>query len=293
MTIKPVFRAICCLALAATASALVQTSVPAGGQPPPVLPQDANQYVRQVIQHELEADGRDQSLWRYRFHRESERIIYDRDVIETRDGQIARTLLISGQPLTPKQRADDDARLQSLMRDADDRARHNKRIKDDRDRARRMLKALPDALDFKYDGMEDGLVRLQFSPKPHYDAPTRELQAYRSMTGTLWIDHAGVHLARIDGKLFEDVNFGWGLLGKLKKGGTFHVVQKEVVPGHWEIVALDVDMTGYAVIFKSINVKQHQRQSDFHRMPDDMTLSRAYELLQKDPLPVTTAENAR
>ena len=286
MKTKTAFRAIFCLAVVATASAL-------GQQPPPALPQDASQYVRQVIQHELDVDGHDQSLWRYRFHRESDRIIYDRDVVETREGQIARTLLISNQPLSPQQRADDDARLQSLMHDADDRAKHNKRIKDDRDRARRMLQALPDAFDFKYDGTEDGLVRLQFSPRPRYDAPTRELQAYRSMTGTLWIDSAGAHVARIDGKLFEDVNFGWGLLGRLKKGGTFHVVQKEVAPGHWEIVALDVDMTGYAVIFKSINVKQHQRQMDFHRMPDDMTLSRAYELLQKDPLPATTAENKR
>lgn len=295
MLTKSLFRVTVLLTSALLATAVAQNPRPSASPQPPALPQDASQYVRQVIQQELDADARDQSLWRYRFHRESDRIIYDRDVIETREGQIARTLLINGQPLTAGQRADDEARLQRLMRDPDDRAKHNKRAKDDGDRARRMLKAIPDAFNFKYDGMEGGLVRVQFAPNPRYAPPTRELQAFHSMTGTMWIDSAAaaVHVARIDAQLIEDVSFGWGLLGKLKKGGTFHVLQGEVAQGHWDIVALDVDMTGYAVIFKSINVKQHQRHSDFHRMPDDLTLARAYEMLQKDPLPTTTAATTR
>lgn len=259
----------------------------------PALPQDADQYVRQVIQHDLDVRAGDHSLWRYRFHRESDRIIYDRDVIETKDGQLARTLLINGQPLTPAQIADDEARLQRLMNDPDDRAKHNKRLKDDDDKAKRMMKAIPDAFNFKYDGTEDGLVRLRFTPNPRYDPPTRDLQVFHSMTGTLWIDRAAARLARIDGTLTEDVTFGWGLLGRLKKGGTFKVVQKQVAPGHWEVVSLDVNMTGYAVIFKNINVKQHQLQSDFRRVPDDMTLPVAYEMLKKDPLPSMTAATSR
>lgn len=292
MSAKSLFRVAVLLASALVATAAQKPRLSASPQPP-ALPQDASQYVRQVIQQELDADSRDQSLWRYRFHRESDRIIYDRDVIETREGQIARTLLINGQPLTAGQRADDEARLQRLMHDPEDRAKHNKRAKDDGDRVRRMLKAIPDAFNFKYDGTEGGLVRVQFAPNPRYVPPTRELQAFHSMTGIMWIDSSATHMARIDAQLIEDVTFGWGLLGKLKKGGTFHVVQGEVAPGHWEIVALDVNMTGYAVIFKSINVKQHQLHSDFHRMPDDLSMARAYEMLQKDPLPATTAATTR
>jgi hypothetical protein len=285
------------VALAGTAwpqtsrSAADRTPSPAA--PLPELPQDAGQYVRQVIQHDLDVRASDHSLWRYRFHRESDRIIYDRDVIETKDGQLARTLLINGQPLTVAQSADDEARLQRLMNDPEDRARHNKRLKDDDERAKRMMKAIPDAFNFKYDGTEDGQVRLRFTPNPRYDPPTRDLQVFHSMTGALWIDRTGARLARIDGQLTEDVTFGWGLLGRLKKGGTFKVVQKQVAPGHWEIVSLDVNMTGYAVIFKNINVKQHQLQSDFRRVPDDMTLPVAYEMLRRDPLPATTAAASR
>ena len=89
-------------------------------------------------------------------------------------------------------------------------------------------------------------------------------------------------MSRLDGSLFEDVTFGWGLLGRLNKGGTFSVRQSRVGDDHWEIVALDVKMTGHAVIFKNINVKQLQRLTEFHRISDSMTISEAYQLLEKD-----------
>jgi hypothetical protein len=59
---------------------------------------------------------------------------------------------------------------------------------------------------------------------------------------------------------------------------------------HWVYVSLDVKMIGHAVIFKSINVKQMERLTDFHRISDDLTISQAYDLLQKGDLPVS-AEN--
>ena len=153
-----------------------------------------------------------------------------------------------------------------------------------------MFKAIPDAFIFKYEGVENGQVRLSFFPNPHYNAPTRELQVFRSMSGMIWIDRAALRMSRLDGSLFEDVTFGWGLLGRLNKGGTFSVMQSRVGDDHWEIVSLDVRMSGHAVIFKNINVKQIQRITGFHRVSDSMTISEAYQLLEKGDSTVS-AEN--
>ncbi|MGZ4840192.1 MAG: hypothetical protein ACXV5J_00480 [Candidatus Angelobacter sp.] len=250
-------------------------------------PKDANQYVKDTIKHQMEADAADHTHWRYRIHREDEKGSQDRDVIDTKDGQIARTLLINGQPLTAEQRAADEARMRKLVDDASERAKREKRAKEDEDKGVQMLKAIPDAFIFKYQGAENGLVRLSFFPNPHYNAPTRELQVFRSLTGMMWIDRAGLRLARLDGSLFEDVTFGWGLLGRLNKGGTFSVTQSRVADDHWEIVSLDVKMSGHAVIFKSINVKQLQRISGFRRVSDNLTISEAYQLLEKGEAPVS------
>ena len=266
--------------------------VPASSQSPapdtlPPLPQDATQYVRETIKYQMAADAADHTHWRYRIHREDDKGAQDRDVIDTKEGQLARTLLINGQPLTAEQRAADEARMKKLVEDAAERAKREKRAKDDEEKGTQMLKAIPDAFIFKYEGAENGQVRLSFFPNPHYNAPTRELQVFRSLSGTMWIDRAGRRLSRLDGTLFEDVTFGWGLLGRLNKGGTFSVTQSRVGDDHWEIVSLDVKMSGRAVIFKTINVKQKQRLSDFRRVSDNLTISEAYQLLQKDGEPVS------
>lgn len=247
----------------------------------PPLPQDATQYVREVVKHQIAASDDDHTHWRYRIHREDEKGTQDRDVIDTKEGQLARTLSVNGQPLTPQQRASDDARMKRLVEDPAERAKREKRARDDNDKATQMFKAIPDAFIFKYDGEENGQVRLTFFPNPRYEAPNRELQVFRSLSGKLWIDRAAERLTRMDGALFEDVTFGWGLLGRLNKGGTFSVAQRNVGDDHWEITALDVKMSGHAVIFKTINVKQMQRLSEFRRVRDDLTIAQAYQLLTR------------
>ncbi|HEX3094557.1 MAG TPA: hypothetical protein VHW72_18105 [Candidatus Angelobacter sp.] len=271
--------------------------VPALSQSPatdiqPPLPQDATQYVRETIKHQMEADAADHTHWRYHIHKEDDRGSQDRDVIDTKDGQIARTLLINGKPLTAEQRSADEMRMKKLVEDPGERAKRDKRAKEDEEKGVQMFKAIPDAFIFKYEGAENGLVRLSFFPNPHYNAPTRELQVFRSMSGMIWIDRAALRMSRLDGSLFEDVTFGWGLLGRLNKGGTFSVTQRQVGDDHWEIVSLDVKMSGHAVIFKSINVRQVQRITAFHRISDNMTISEAYQLLEQGEGPVSAGNQS-
>ena len=244
------------------------------------LPGDANQFVREVVQHELDADAADHTHWRYRFHKETEDTAQDRDVIETKEGSLARTLLINGQPLTPDQRSKDDARMKQLVDDAGERAKRDRRAKQDTDKANELLRAIPDAFIFHYDGMDGPLTRLVFSPNPRYSPPTHELMVYHAMAGRLWVDRSSLRLAMIEGQLTEEVRFAWGLLGHLDKGGTFKVVRKNVGDNHWDTVSLDVNMQGRIVLFKSLSVKEKEVLTDYHRMPDDLTMARALEMLQ-------------
>ena len=142
----------------------------------------ANQLVREIDKHQIAADASDHTHWRYRIHREDEKGAQDRDVIETKEGQLARTLLINGQPLTAEQRAADEARMKKRAEDPGERAKRDKRAKEDEDKGMQMLKAIPDAFIFKYEGAENGQVGSLF-PNPHYIAPTREFQVFRSLSG--------------------------------------------------------------------------------------------------------------
>jgi hypothetical protein len=265
--------------------AVAQDQTPAIHPPeaptPTPLPEDANQYVRLSIEHELAEQEHDHSHWRYCLHREDSKGNQDRDVIETPEGSLSRTLLKWGRPLNAEEREADEARMQKQISDPEERAKHVKREKKDAEKARQMLRSIPQAFIFKYDGEQNGKVRLAFAPNPHFEPSSLELKVFRALRGTLWVDRKSTRLAAIDGELFEDVNFGWGLLGHLNKGGTFKVVRKDVGTGNWEIVYEEINMNGRAAIFKTITEKQKQTLSDYRRVSDSLTLNQAYEMLSK------------
>jgi len=48
------------------------------------------------------------------------------------------------------------------------------------------------------------------------------------------------------------------------------------------MTSLDVNMSGHAILFKNIAVKEHQTQSEFRRVPDNLSMAQAYSMLQKD-----------
>jgi hypothetical protein len=59
------------------------------------------------------------------------------------------------------------------------------------------------------------------------------------------------------------------------------VKQEPVAPGYWELTVLNVQMRGKALFFKTIAVKQKYSRSEFRRVPDDLTITQAAEVLKK------------
>jgi hypothetical protein len=104
------------------------------------------------------------------------------------------------------------------------------------------------------------------------------------MTGEMWVSTKEKRLISIDGRLTSDVKFGGGLLGHLEKGGQFVVKRAEIAPNDWELTELMVNMQGKALLFKNISVQQKEIHSDFERMPNDITISDAANLLLKQTL---------
>src|ERR1700730_14628545 len=95
------------------------------------------------------------------------------------------------------------------------------------------------------------------------------------MEGMLLIDAKQARLAKLSGQLISDVDFGFGMLGKLQKGGTFEVVQAEVAPKDWEVSLLDVHITGRALFFHAIGEQQHEVRTQFQPVPSDLSLVEA------------------
>ena len=268
---------LACVAAVGCVSAVAQSSL----NPAPLTADSASRLVQQVVNNEVNAGKSDHLRFTYRTRKETPKGSTTKQIIETSEGSVARLMAVNDQPPTSEQRQQDQERIQKLINDPDERQRKHREQQDDATKAEDMLRVLPDAFLYEEIGREGDLIRLHFHPKPHFDPPSREASVYRGMEGTLTVDGRQKRLVRIDGHLFQDVTFGWGILGRLDKGGTFFVEQKQLEGPRWEVTTMNVNMNGKALFFKTISMHEKEVSSDFRRVPENLSLKQAVDMLER------------
>lgn len=250
----------------------------------PELPANPADLVRKAVTNE-NSSSNDNRHYTYRLIKRKPDRIETREMIETDQGVIGRLLMVNGKPLSPAEREKEDKRLQRLVDDPDQLAQKQKSQKEDDRRTRNMVAALPDAFLYEYAGTENQepwgeMVVLKFRPNPNFSPPQRETMVYRGMQGTMAIAVPAYRIAKIEARLFRDVNFGWGILGHLDQGGQFIVEQKPVEDNHWEPSHMVLNFTGKALLFKTIKINDDETTIDYRTVPD-MSVAQAVDLLKK------------
>jgi hypothetical protein len=182
--------------------------------------------------------------------------------------------------------------LQKLLTSSDALRDEMKDQQEETRRRLRMAAALPNAILLQFAGTEqDGQLRFTFTPNPAFSPHDRESQIYRGMRGTVWIDPVHERLTHVKGELFKDVTFGWGILGKLNKGGRYEAEQTQVAPGVWKMTLLDVDFRGSVFFFGRIRIQRKETSTDFAPSPPDLTIQAAIkQLMAKYPLKATSSQ---
>ena len=265
---------------AAFTLAIILLGIPARPQSVPSSHVSANDLARRVITNELKFQN-DHTNWMYRLEKEQYGKKQVEEIIETKEGSLSRLLSMNDRPLTAKQQAEEDQRVGELMTSRSAKQKLQRELNTDTLKGRRLFKMLPDAFVFNYAGGDGNLVQLSFRPNPKFHPPSLEARVFHDLEGEMWVDCKQERLAAFSGRLTQDVKFGFGLLGHLEKGGHFDVRQAEVVPGHWDMTTMIVEMTGKALLFKSIGVQKKENRRDFHRVPDDLSLTQAADILNK------------
>lgn len=251
----------------------------------------AGELVRLAVANEVAASNAPVRHM-FRSRRQTPKGSQTRLYVETKDAMVGMLIAINDQPLTPQQQDAEIGHLDWLMGNPDQLRKKQAREKEDADRTMRIVKALPDAFRYQYDGTEnsaaglgkegEALVRLKFTPNPAYSPPSRVEQVLTGMQGYLLIDATSRRLARIDGTLTKDVSFGWGIIGHLDKGGHFRVQQAELSDGAWDITDMSLSITGRILLFKGLSMVSDEVFSDFRRVPDDLTFSQGAEMLKTE-----------
>ncbi len=250
----------------------------------------AAELVRLTIAHEMESANDDSHKHLFRSRKQVPRGSQTRLYIETNDSMAGMTIAYNDQPLNPQQQKAEQDHLLWLANNPEQLRKKRAREKADEEHTLRILRALPNAFLYEYDGTESGepavgktgdpLRKLKFTPNPSYSPPTRVEQVLEGMQGYLLIDAAVHRIARIEGTLFRDVTFGWGIIGHLDKGGYFRVQQADVGDGSWEITAMSLKVTGKILLFRGLSITTDEVFSDYRAVPADLTFAKAVELLK-------------
>jgi hypothetical protein len=255
--------------------------------PPAVTP---SELVRRVVENEVRSNNQGPK-YMCRQRKETPAGSQAKLMVETRDAMVGMVVANNDQPLDQEQRRAEYGRIERFVNQPAELDHKRRQEKESAERVNLILKALPDAFLYEYDGTETGrpgmgksgdqLLRLKFRPNPRYDPPSHVEQVLTGMQGVVLIDAQKQHIARIDGTLFKDVAFGWGILGHLDRGGHFQVDQTDASDDNWTIARMDLAFTGKILLFKSINLKSTEIYSDFHPVPADLTFAQGIQLLKQ------------
>ena len=295
--------------------ALLPASLARAQNPPPSV--DAAAVVRRAVAKRLAADAAPQPV-RFVFHKHDERRDFTQNIVETRQGDVALTIAANGQPLGPAGRQAQIDRLNNLAAHPDLQEHRHRNEKQDAARVDKLLRELPDAFLYHYDSTVPCTVgvppfvpipgdtvpppaapapvsqcyHLTFAPNPRFNPPDAESKILTGMAGEVWIEASHERLVRLNAHVISEVEFGWGIIGRLDKGGTILLEQTDIGNDNWQLTRMKLNLTGKALLVKSLSFRITEEMSRFSPVPADLDYRQAIRMLLAEQPPVATQTTA-
>ena len=206
-------------------------------------------------------------------------------ICETKDGDVARLIALNGKPLSPADEQKEEARLNGLLGDPGKQRRRMQAESEDRGRVLKVLRALPAAFVYQDAGPGEGptgkVEKFTFKPNSGFSPPDLETQVLTQMAGEIWIDPVHLRVVRLEGHLQQDVDFGWGILGRLNKGGWIVIEQANVGGGQWRTTHFQMAMSG-RVVWKTRVFDTTEDERGYEPVPVRLGYQKAIEMLRAD-----------
>ena len=254
---------------------------------------DLTQLVHAAVEAEL-ATVAEQGVapLRYRIAKRDDRGTTVRDVINTRQGPVTRLLERNGQRLTAEEDSAERARLQDMLDDPSILERHLKRNASEKEYSAQLLRALPDALLFKLapgqpqsGGAHGPETVLDFTPNPNFHPPTTLTEGLRNIEGRLWLDTAGNHMVRLQGRIRAPTDIGLGILARIYPGGTVLFEQQPLANGRWVSSHLEAHLTIRELLLHKQAENTTLFYTNYTSLPAPLDGRQAVELLLHETVP--------
>lgn len=265
---------------------------------------DATAVVRRAIANRFAEDAAHKPM-RFLLHKQDERHNIVQEIVETPQGDVAMLVAANGSPLNSGGQQLERTRLDTLEAHPEVQEHRRKREQEDRERVDKLMHLLPDAFLYQYDntvpcdvtaqpnipapGFEAPpassattaqCYHLTFKPNPNFQPDDIEAKIFTGMAGEVWIETSAERLCRLNAHLIQDVDFGWGIVGRLNKGGTVLLEQTRIGEKDWELTRMKINMTGRALLFKPLSFRINEEMADFAPVAPGTDYHAAIKLLE-------------
>jgi hypothetical protein len=232
------------------------------------------------------------SYLRYRMHVRDDKGDQIRDVIESKDGTVARLIQRNGRGLTTEEDQAERERLEGVIVSPSNFFKHIKNEETGHKLADSMIRLMPDAMIFTYtpdqpqSGENHGApeIVMDYEPNPVWKPPTTTSAALTGLRGRMWLDAKTRQLVRMEGTVFQGVNFGWGMLAHIYPGGKLVLEQTDAGGGRWIYTHFTQQVSVRALMVKTLNVHTNVDADTFQIVPG-IGYQDAIRTLLKTPLP--------
>jgi hypothetical protein len=261
-------------------------------QPPSLFAVPAKSWAIDAAAKEIDLINHSGSYLRYRQRAIDDKGDEMRDVIESKDGTVARLIMRDNRPLTADEDRAERDRLNDLLDHPSDYARHVKNDASAKKLAIDMIKLMPGAMIYVYAADQTPTptssapqVVIDYSPDPKFNPPNTTSVALTGLRGRIWIDTNSRTILHMTGEIFRPVNVGWGMIAHIYPGGKLDLEQADASGSRWNMTHFHEDITARALMVKSIAIKKEFHSLDFQPLPGPMTYQDAIHLLLNTPLP--------
>jgi hypothetical protein len=227
---------------------------------------------------------------RYRMRKVDAKNDITRDIIESRQGTVARLVQRNGQPITAAEDAAERERLQAQLDSPGDFAKHHKRDNAARNYSMELVRQMSHAMVFTYTpgqpqrpNFAGAQVVLDFTPDPHYKPPSLVDDTLTGIEGRVWIDRKSLRVIRIEGHVLHPIDYGWGVLGRIYPGGHVEFEQTNAGGDRWAYAHVREDLT-IRMIVKTMQERQSMDAADFQLLPAPVDYQEAIRILLATPL---------
>ena len=233
------------------------------------------------------------NLLRYRVQKADAKGVVLRQVIESREGSVARLIERDGKPLTQDENTAERQRLQDILDSPETFLRRAHREEGAKSYTTELLRSMPKAMIWSYAPNQPQLgnapgpaVVLDFKPDPAYKPTSLITEGLTGIAGRIWVDRNSQCVTRIQGRILHTVDFGWGgVLARVKEGGTVELEQRKVTDRRWLFSHLVEHIAIREVLIHTVEENTEMTAIDVEPLPAPISFREAIQSLLALPVP--------